>query len=85
MNRLLYGDPEPCTMEVDMIEVEVECSECNGEGGFYLDLEANECVSRAEYLMYKDEREYELIPCEECEGKGKVIIYEEIPNYWEED
>jgi RecJ-like exonuclease len=84
MNRLLYGEPHPCEMVATMIEKEVTCDICNGEGGHYLDLETNKCVSREEYLMYKDEREYELMPCEECNGTGLLTIYEEIPNYWED-
>jgi hypothetical protein len=76
MNRLLYGDPNPA--EIECREIMVECSECKGVGGFYLDLELNECVSRDEYLENKGKREYELIPCEICEGKGYQIEYEEI-------
>ena len=84
MNRLLYGLPHPCEMEAEMIEREIECPECQGEGGFYYDVELGDVVSREEYLMYKDEREYELMPCEECNGTGLLTIYEEIPNYWED-
>lgn len=76
MNSLLYGEPHP--NEIMTREVMVECPECGGVGGFYLDLELNECVSRDEYLENKDKREYELIPCEKCEGKGYQIEYEEI-------
>jgi hypothetical protein len=77
MNRLLYGDPNPA--EIECREIMVECRECKGVGGFYLDVERNECVSREEYLTNKDKREFELIPCDECNGKGYHIEYEEIP------
>ena len=81
MNRLLYGDPHPA--EIDCREIMVECPECKGVGGFYLDIEANEFVSREEYLTNKDKKEYELIPCEDCEGKGHYIEYEVVdPRYY---
>lgn len=83
MNRLIDYYPT----EVTMKEVKEECKECNGEGGFYLDLELNDVVSRDEYLMHKDERNYELMPCEECEGKGYIITYiedesDDDPDWW---
>lgn len=83
MNRLLYGDPHPCEMEADMIEKEVVCDECKGIGGFYFNEDGDE-ITREEYLANKDKDGYEMMPCDECNGKGTITIYEEIPNYWED-
>jgi RecJ-like exonuclease len=84
MNRLLYGDPEPCTRSIDMIEKHEPCVECNGVGGFYFNEDGDE-ITKEEYLENKGNKKYFMIPCEECDGKGYIEIYEEIPNYWEED
>lgn len=67
MNRLLCGS------EVEMVEKHEPCHMCDGVGGWYVDKETEEEVTREYYLAHRDTCTTEY--CEYCKGKGYNVEY----------
>jgi hypothetical protein len=73
MNRLLYGDDDPKT--IDLQYSNEPCEHCYGDGQIYYITDSGEQISKEEYESGCLHDEVTIETCEHCEGKGFLEVY----------